>query len=81
MAKGKKSSGKNYTSKGERISSIKTAGSWTKADRMLFKMKALAKGKDVTFTFANPDKTQTNKQFIKVKVSGKAWVKQMGGAH
>lgn len=76
MAKGKKSSGKNYTSKGERRSSAKTASEWTSGDRMLFKMDALNKGKDVVFALANPNKNETNKRFIKVRVSGREWLKR-----
>lgn len=75
MAKGKGGSGKNYVSKGERRSSAKTSNAWTTADRMGFKMNALKKGKDVTFTMANPNKNETNKPFIRVKVSGRDWMK------
>lgn len=77
MAKGKKASGKHYTSKGERRSSISTASMWTTADRMRFKMAALAKGKDVVFTIENPNKNETNKPFIKVKVSGRDYLKRI----
>lgn len=79
MGKGKKASGKNYTSKGERRSSMKTANCWSAADRMLFKMDALYKGKDVYFTMENPNKNETNKKFIRVKVNGKAFVKRLSG--
>lgn len=74
---GKKSSGKNYTSKGERQSSIKTSGvNVTAIQKMLFKQQALDNGKDVWFTVANPNKEQTNKPFIRVKVSGKDHLKR-----
>lgn len=79
MAKGKKSSGKNYTSKGERKSSMSTASGWTAADRMGFKMDALYKGKNVVFTIANPNKNERNKPFIKIKVDGRAFVKRLQG--
>lgn len=81
MAKGKKSSGKEYTSQGSRRSSIKTASSWSSGDRILFKMKALAAGKDVYFTIANPNKEQTNKPFIRQKVDGKMFVRRRQYAH
>jgi hypothetical protein len=82
MAKGKKSSGKHETSKGERRSSMKTAGiDITPGDKMLNKMAAVAKGKDIVITIENPNKNETNKRFIKYKVSGRAYQKYMlGGA-
>lgn len=80
MAKGKKASGKNEVSKGERRSSIKTRGvGVTNAEKMLRKLAALRQGKDVTITLENPDKTQTNRQFIKHKVSGKSYLKYIQG--
>ena len=80
MGKGKKSSGKHYTSKAERRSSISTRGvGVTEADKMLRKINALKKGQDVTITLENPDKTQTNRQFIKHKVRGKAYLKYIQG--
>lgn len=80
MAKGKKASGKNYTSKGERRSSIKTRGvGITNAEKMLRKLDALAKGKDVKITLENPNKTETNRKFISYRVSGKAYQKYMQG--
>jgi hypothetical protein len=74
MAKGKGGSGKTYTSKGERRSSMKTPNR-DPGQRMLNQMAALAKGKDVVFTMENPNKNETNKRFIKVKVSGKDFLK------
>lgn len=79
MAKGKSSKGKNYTSKGERKSSISTAKMHTASDRMLYKMAALKKGKNVYFTIENPNKAETNKKFIRVKVDGRQWQKRMEG--
>lgn len=75
MGKGKKASGNNYTSKGERRSSMRTPNR-DPAQKILNKMKALDKGKDVVFTIENPNKNETNKRFIKVKVSGKSWLKR-----
>ena len=79
MAKGKKASGKTYVSKGERRSSMKTANMHTSADRMLYKMDALSKGKNVYFTIANPNKAETNKPFVKIKMIGRDWVKRRQG--
>lgn len=81
MAKGKKASGKTYVSKGERRSSMKTSGMHTSAERMLFKMAALEKGKNVYFTIANPNKNETNRPFIRMKVDGKMFVKKRQYAH
>ena len=75
MAKGKGGSGKTYTSKGERRSSMKTPNR-DPGQRILNQMKALDKGKDVVFTMANPNKNETNKPFIKVRVSGREWLKR-----
>lgn len=73
MGKGKSSSGKTYVSKGSRRSSI-GAKNKNPADRMINKINALRKGKDITYTLPNPDKTQTNRPFIKHKISGKEYL-------
>jgi hypothetical protein len=73
MAK-KGGSGKTYTSKGERKSSYGVKRR-DPAERILNKMKALAKGKDVVFTIENPNKNETNRRFIKYKVYGKDYLK------
>ena len=78
MAKGKKASGKHYTSKGERKSSISTKIK-DPATTMLRKMAALCKGKDVWFTIDNPNKNETNKRQIRVKRSGREWLKRLEG--
>ena len=78
MAKGKKASGKHYTSKGERKSSISTKVK-DPALTLLRKMHALSKGKDVWFTIDNPNKSETNKRQIRVKRSGREWLKKMEG--
>lgn len=81
MAKGKKASGKNAVSKGERRSSMRTRGiGLTNADKMLNKLKAVNQGKDIVLTIENPNKEQTNKKFIKYKVRGKAYQKYMQGS-
>lgn len=47
------------------------------SDRILNQMKALRQGKDVVVTMANPNKEQTNKKFIKVRLSGKEFVARL----
>lgn len=80
MAKGKKASGKNEVSKGERRSSMSTRGvGVTEADKMLRKLDALRKGKDVVITLANPNKEETNRPFIRHKVSGKSYLRYIQG--
>ena len=44
------------------------------ADRLLNQQIALATGKDIVMTIANPNKEETNKRFIKVKVSGREYL-------
>jgi len=68
---GKKKSGTNYTSKGERPNvnkKIRNAmrAATPKALKELRKVEAYAKGKNVVITIANPNKNETNKPFIKV---------------
>jgi hypothetical protein len=46
-------------------------------DRIMNQLRALQKGKDVVMTIANPNKEQTNRKFIKVKVSGKEYVARL----
>ncbi len=46
-------------------------------DRILNQMAALRKGKDVVMTVANPNKEQTNKKFIKVRISGKEFIQRL----
>jgi hypothetical protein len=80
---GKKASGKTYTSKGERISSIKTA-TRDPGQRLLNQLKALNKGKNVVITLPETSKTLNNKgepivKMVKTKVDGKAWLKRRQG--
>lgn len=77
MAKSK-ATGKHYTSKGERKSSMSTKVK-DPAITMLNKMDALMKGKDVYFTIENPNKAETNKKFIRVKRDGRQWLKRLEG--
>ncbi len=72
---GNRSTGKNYTSKGERRSSIRTPNK-DSSQRVLNQMNALSQGKDVVFTIENPNKNETNRKFIKQRVSGREWVKR-----
>ena len=80
MAK-KGGSGKTYTSKGERSSVKKSTRNAVRRDymqslqRVINQQNALSKGKDIVLTIENPNKTETNKRFIKVKVSGKEYLR------
>lgn len=47
-------------------------------ERMLNQLAALKRGKDVVMTIENPNKEQTNKRFIKVRVSAKSWADNAG---
>ena len=60
-----KATGKNYTSKGERKSSISTRNT-DPAVRLINQRAAQARGKRVVYTVANPNKSETNKPFIRV---------------
>jgi DNA-binding transcriptional regulator WhiA len=68
MARGKKSKGKHYVSKGERSSSIKTRTN-NPGDRIINQLKAYYQGKNVMVTVENPNKSETNKRFIRVPAS------------
>lgn len=74
MAKGKGSSGKTYTSKGERSNvSSKTLSGIRKekyeGDKMLDLQRAWVKGQNPWITIENPNKNETNKKFIRVKMN------------
>lgn len=75
MAKGKKSSGKKYVSKGEHSSVSKST---TRAirkqyldsgDRVINQLKAFRAGKRVMVTIENPNKNETNRRHIRVPAS------------
>ena len=74
MAKGKKSSGKHYTSKGERNNVSRWLVKASRRDylenRMIERSRnqldAFFKGKRVMVTIENPNKNETNKRFIRV---------------
>jgi hypothetical protein len=76
MAKGKQSSGKNHTSKGERRSSISTKNT-DPGQKMLNKINALQKGKDVVWVYPNIGKDGKVHSNIRVKVSGKDYLARM----
>ena len=42
-------------------------------ERPINQVKALMKGKDVVMTIPNPNKEQTNRPFIRKRISAKAW--------
>ncbi len=51
-------------------SSMKTSGfGVTPLDKMLNKQRAFQKGKTVVYTVPNPNREETNKPFIRVRVS------------
>lgn len=66
--KGGKSSG--VVSKGERRS-CKKNGKWgvSEAQKMLWKQQAWMKGSNPWLTLENPNKNETNRRFIKVKMN------------
>lgn len=83
MAKGKKSKGTTYVSKGEVGTNRKLTNAIRREyianglARRINQMRALKKGKDVVLTVPNPDKNDTRARFIKERVDGKAYVKRM----
>ena len=69
---GKKSSRTSQTSKGERRSVANGLGdNRTELKKMLDKMDAFRKGKNVMLTIPNPIKSETNKTFIRVNAKEK----------
>ena len=88
MARGKKSSGKNYTSKGERrnvVNGKRKSANKSELETASNKMKAFRKGKMVWLTIPNPNKNETNKKFVKV-IASDVWTKtgpylQSRGSH
>lgn len=67
MTKNSKS-GMDASKQGGHRSSMRTRRS-DPAQRLINQMKALAKGKDIVVTTENPNKSETNKRFIKTRVS------------
>lgn len=72
---GKKKHSTGHVSKGERRSSMSTKNR-DPGQRLINQMDALKKGKDVWFTIDNPNKNETGKRRIRVKVSGREWLKK-----
>lgn len=85
MGKGKRSSGKNYTSKGERSNVAKSTRRAMRQEymasgrRILNQIAALEKGQDVVMTIENPNREETDKPFIKVRVNAKEWLAGKNG--
>ena len=82
MGKGKKASGKHYTSKGERKSSISTRVK-DPGQKLLNQMKALLKGKNVRLSLPNIGKDGKVHPNTIIKVDGREWLKrrQAGPMH
>ena len=72
MARGKRSSGKHYTSKGERncvarkVTNAARRDYMQSSERIYNQYKAHLKLKNVMVTIENPNKNETNKKFIRV---------------
>lgn len=75
MAKGKKSSNKNYTSSGlhsnvsRKMTNTIRSEYLASGDRIINQLAAFRAGKRVMVTIENPSKEQTNKRFIRVAAS------------
>lgn len=70
MAKGKGGKSSGAVSAGDRRSSMKTSGfGVTGLEKLLNKQKAFMKGSNPKITIENPNKSETNKPFIKVRMS------------
>ena len=70
MAKGKGGKSSGAVSGGERRSSMRTRGiGISEAEKMLNKQRAFMSGGNPKVTIANPNKSETNKPFIKVRMS------------
>lgn len=76
MAKGKGGSGKTYTSKGERRSSIKTPNT-DPGQRMLNQIKALKQGKNVVWSLPNVSKEGKVLPATKIAVNGKEYLNNL----
>lgn len=83
MAKGKGGKSKGFISKGihsnvnRKITNAMRSEYLQSGERAVNQLRALKQGKDVVMTIANPNKEQTNKRFIKVKVSGKEYIARL----
>lgn len=79
MAKGKGGSGKTYTSKGERRSSIKTRIN-DPGQRMLNQIKALQQGKNVVWSLPNVSKDGKVLPATRIAVNGKEYLNNIKNA-
>ena len=80
MAKGKGGKSKGNVSQGIHSNVSKTIRREMRRDylnsqmRVLNQQKALRQGKDIVVTIENPNKTETNKPFIRQRISGKSYL-------
>jgi hypothetical protein len=73
----KKSSGKTYTSKGERMSSMKTPNT-DGGQRLLNQIKALKQGKNIVWSLPNVSKDGTKvHSSTKIPVNGKEYINML----
>lgn len=72
---GSKASGKHYTSKGERRSSMRTRVN-DPGLRLINQIKALKKGKNVVLSLPNVDKDGKVHPNTIIKVDGREWLKR-----
>ena len=73
----KKSSGKTYTSKGERMSSIKTPNT-DGGQRLLNQIKALKQGKNIVWSLPNVSKDGTKVHpSTRIAVNGKEYINSL----
>jgi len=50
-------------------------------ERILNQQKALLQGKDIVVTIPNPNTSETNKPFIRQRVSGKSYLNSLKGGY
>ena len=72
---GSKATGKHYTSKGERRSSMRTRVN-DPGQRMLNQIKALKKGRDVVLSLPNVGKDGKVHPNTIIRVDGREWLKR-----
>ena len=72
---GSKATGKHYTSKGERRSSMRTRVN-DPGQRLLNQIKALKKGRDVVLSLPNVDKDGKVHPNTIIRVDGREWLKR-----
>jgi hypothetical protein len=80
MAKGKSSKTSGAVSKGihsnvsRKLTNAMRSDYMKSGQRVINQTDALMKGKDIVMTIANPNKSETSKRFIRVRVSGKDYL-------